>query len=122
MKTVFPSAYVFRQEKNIPGNYDHSEYAKYQLTIECNTTSEGAVDEDKIQLGPTALIKRRKVFQTNLAAIIKKHHKKFLAKLDPPLDISDDKVMRWHPAFPLDSVPEVEESELPKPPMTGWWT
>ena len=31
-------------------------------------------------------------------------------------------MLRWHPAFQLDSVPDVEEAELPKPPLTESYT
>ena len=43
----------------------------------------------------------------------------FLSSLDPPLDIPDEKILRWHPAFQLDMVPDIDEAELPKPPITG---
>ena len=46
-------------------------------------------------------------------------HQKFLSSLDPPLDIPEEKVLRWHPAFQLDMVPDIEEAELPKPPLKG---
>ena len=32
------------------------------------------------------------------------------------LNVGDDKLMRWHPKFNLDEVPEVEQAELPRPP------
>lgn len=43
----------------------------------------------------------------------------FLASLNPPLVIPDEKILRWHPSFTLDTIPDVEEAELPKPPITG---
>lgn len=43
----------------------------------------------------------------------------FLSSLNPPLEIADEKIVRWHPAFQLDTVPDIEEAELPKPPITG---
>ena len=31
-------------------------------------------------------------------------------------------MLRWHPSFQLDCVPDVEEAELPKPPLTETYT
>ena len=39
--------------------------------------------------------------------------------MTPPIDIPEDKVIRWHPEFKLDTVPDVEAAELPKPPFKG---
>lgn len=72
MKTVHPNAFVFRQEKNIPGIYDRRRYEQYQLTIEC-VPEDGAVGSRGC-LGPTALVQRRKVFHHNLTKIVRKHH------------------------------------------------
>ena len=68
------------------------------------------------------LIKRRKKFHFNLTETAKKHHKAFLASLNPPLHIPDDKILRWHPAFVLDSVPEIEAALLPAPPIKESYT
>ena len=57
-----------------------------------------------------------------MTEIAKKHHKAFLASLKPPLHIPDDKILRWHPAFALDSVPEIEASPLPAPPIKETYT
>ena len=32
------------------------------------------------------------------------------------MSITDNEIVRWHPAFVLDTVPEVEEAPLPQPP------
>ena len=44
--------------------------------------------------------------------------KEFLANLVPPLSLNDDEIVRWHPAFILEGVPEVEEAPLPQPPTS----
>jgi len=46
----------------------------------------------------------------------------FLAKLDRPLKVPDDKITRWHPKFQLDEVPAVEPSSLPLPPDVTTFT
>lgn len=90
METVYPKAFIFRQEKNIPGVYDRKTYESYQLTVECNTREDGEVErrgeedekeeEDKKEkrnafLDSSALLRRRKVFNKNLCAITRHHHK-----------------------------------------------
>lgn len=107
IKTVYPDAFIFRQER---GSSGHSE--TYQLTIECNL-KEGSNQQ------ASSLIRRRRVFEQKLCSIVKEHHRKFLAHLDPPLDIPDHKVLRWHSEFPLDSVPEIKEADLPTPPTNS---
>lgn len=54
--------------------------------------------------------------------IVKNHHKTFLASLNPPLCIPDEKILRWHPAFALDSVQEIEAAPLPAPPIKESYT
>ncbi len=109
MKTVYPTAFTFRQEKSIPGSYN----ASHQLTVECVT------ENGSRALQPTDLVKRRKVFHNGLILIVREHHRKFLSTLDPPLTIPEDKVLRWHPEFILDNVPNVVEASLPQPPFKG---
>ena len=132
MKTVYSTAFNFRQEKNIPGLFDKRN--KYHLTVECRVEDEeqsiaaaGPKNNEtkkitKGVLNATTLIKRRKRFNQNLTEIAKKHHRAFLASLKPPLHIPDKKVLRWHPAFMLDSVPEVEAAPLPTPPIKETYT
>ncbi len=80
MKTVYPGAYVFRQEKNIQGNYSNQAHNHYQLTIECDTREGvgGGASEDTVggagHLTTTALVQRRKVFNRNLTKIVRRHH------------------------------------------------
>ena len=113
MKTVSPAAFVFRQEKCIPGNYDIKRYEQYQLTVECNTSG----SEMRTSLGITDLIKRRKNFHQALSAILMRRHQAYLSSLTPPLEIPEHEIRRWHPDFRLDAVPDVAESELPQPPF-----
>lgn len=42
----------------------------------------------------------------------------FLASLNPPIVVPDDKLTRWHPRFNVDEVPNVKPSDLPQPPQT----
>ncbi|XP_060109847.1 DNA replication factor Cdt1 [Heteronotia binoei] len=111
IKTVYPAAYVLRQEKNIPtfssGGLKRSDY---QLTIE-PVLGEGE------KLSASRLLERQKVFNGNLVNVVKEHHKAFLASLDPPMVIPEEKLARWHPRFKVDEVPEIVPAELPQPPQ-----
>ena len=51
-------------------------------------------------------------FVTNILCL-----KDFLSNLSPSLSVDDNKIMRWHPKFHLDEVPDVEEGKLPQPPV-----
>ena len=82
MKSVYPNAFVFRQEKNIPGVYDRKKYESYQLTVECNVREDGRGEGGEGGggssggfLDSSALLRRRKYFNKNLIEIVKKHHK-----------------------------------------------
>lgn len=41
----------------------------------------------------------------------------FLQNLNPPVSVDDEKIIRWHPKFHVDDVPDVAEAELPQPPV-----
>nr|XP_039256651.1 DNA replication factor Cdt1-like [Styela clava] len=118
IKSVFPSAYEYRQEKGIMSYNDHIKPSDYQLTLE-PILDERECDQygtDSRKLTSGMMVKRRHHFLVQLVNIVKDHHKKFLSTLDPPIEVESDKILRWHPQFPLDRVPDVSQSDLPKPP------
>ncbi|XP_006888915.1 PREDICTED: DNA replication factor Cdt1 [Elephantulus edwardii] len=116
IKTVYPTSYRFRQERNIPTFKDGVKKSDYQLTIEPLLGQEaGRVAP---QLTASQLLQRRQVFNQNLVARVKEHHKAFLATLNPPMEVPEDQLTRWHPCFNVDEVPDIEPAELPQPPQT----
>ncbi|XP_043937638.1 DNA replication factor Cdt1 isoform X2 [Protopterus annectens] len=113
IKTVYSTAYRFRQEKNIPTFIDGMKKSSYQLTVE------PVVDENidgRPHLSATRLLERRLLFSRNLVNIVKQHHKAFLNSLSPPMNVPDDQLTRWHPRFKVDEVPDVIPADLPRPP------
>ncbi|XP_076831035.1 DNA replication factor Cdt1 [Brachyhypopomus gauderio] len=114
IKMVYPSAYVFRQEKNLPTMSTTAQKSTYQLTVE------PVIEEDGVRpvLSATCLLERRRIFHQNLVEIVKGHHKAFLASLNPPVIVPDDKLTRWHPRFSVDEVPHIQPGDLPRPPQT----
>ncbi|XP_053304832.1 DNA replication factor Cdt1 [Spea bombifrons] len=116
IKTVYPTAYKFRQEKNIPTFKDGMKKSDYQLTVE-PVIQEGDKIDGHPQLTVSRLLKRRHFFNRNLTTIVKQHHRAFLASLNPPMLVPDDKLTRWHPRFNVDEVPDIEAAELPLPPQ-----
>nr|XP_020463264.1 DNA replication factor Cdt1 isoform X2 [Monopterus albus] len=115
IKTVFPQAYMFRQEKNIPSFSSSIKKGSYQLTVEPGIRS----DQKNVRpvLSASHLLERRQIFHLNLVSIVKQHHKVFLSSLDPPMSVPEDKLTRWHPRFNVDTVPAIQMSSLPQPPQ-----
>ncbi|KAF7651982.1 hypothetical protein LDENG_00103250 [Lucifuga dentata] len=114
IKTVFPDAYTFRQEKNVPTFSCNVKKSSYQLTVEPVIQSEQ--NEARPVLSASHLLQRRQIFHANLVSIVKQHHKAFLSLLVPPVAVPEDKLTRWHPRFNVDTVPAVPCSSLPQPP------
>ncbi|CAJ1066535.1 DNA replication factor Cdt1 [Xyrichtys novacula] len=116
IKTVFPEAYTFRQEKNIPTFNNSIKTGSYQLTLEPVLHSDQ--NEARPVLSASRLLNRRHIFHQNMVSIVKQHHKVFLSSLVPPVSVPEDKLTRWHPRFNVDTVPAVQTSSLPQPPQT----
>ncbi|MEE6513687.1 hypothetical protein FKM82_021466 [Ascaphus truei] len=116
IKTVYPNAYRFRQEKNIPTFKDGVKKTDYQLTVEPLVGEEDKLD-GRPQLMVCRLLERRQLFNRNLTNIVKQHHRAFLASLSPPMLVPEDKLTRWHPRFNVDEVTDVVPANLPLPPQ-----
>ncbi|KAI8519603.1 replication licensing factor Cdt1 [Branchiostoma belcheri] len=126
IKTVFPSAYVFRQEKVSQFCRNQGEKkTQYQLTVQANLDGQNSTEarasgkpapRARVSFSSSQLINRRNIFQTNLVNIVKEHHRRFIQTLAPSPSVSDTALTKWHPKFPLDTVPDIEPSPLPRPP------
>ncbi|XP_036979445.1 DNA replication factor Cdt1 [Acanthopagrus latus] len=116
IKTVFPEAYTFRQEKNIPTFNSSIKKGSYQLTVEPVILSDQ--NEARLVLSASHLVERRRTFHLKLVCIVKRHHKVFLSSLVPPMSVPEEKLTRWHPGFNVDTVPAIQTSSLPQPPHT----
>ncbi|XP_015455706.1 DNA replication factor Cdt1 isoform X1 [Pteropus alecto] len=116
IKTVYPTSYRFRQERNVPTFKDGFKKSDYQLTIEPLLDQE--IGNMVPQLTASRLLQRRQVFSQNLVERVREHHRAFLASLNPPMVVPEDQLTRWHPRFNVDEVPDIEPAELPQPPTT----
>ena len=119
VKTIYPQAFDYHYENNVPG--DCQLRSKYQLIVESNIEENGpghSFDKKSSHMTTANLVCRRKIFNSSLHSTVMGYHRTFLAALAPPLEIADDKVFRWHHEFSLDSVPEIEEGDLPAPPAS----
>ncbi|GAB1600717.1 DNA replication factor Cdt1-like isoform X1 [Argonauta hians] len=118
IKTIYPTAFEFKQEKGLPKLGYKSQ--DYQLTVTPKFDDLGTIHKDpdsgRSVFTASSLIARKKIFHNNLVKSVIKIHKEFLENLPKPMSISTDKLLRWHPKFRLDLVPEVESSPLPQPP------
>nr|XP_019598317.1 PREDICTED: DNA replication factor Cdt1 isoform X2 [Rhinolophus sinicus] len=116
IKTVYPTSYRFRQERNVPTFKDGIKRSDYQLTIEPLFDQEAG--NMAPQLTASRLLRRRQVFSQNLVERVREHHRAFLASLKPPMVVPEDQLTRWHPRFNVDEVPDIKPAELPQPPTT----
>ncbi|XP_063044780.1 DNA replication factor Cdt1 [Engraulis encrasicolus] len=116
IKTVYPTAYKYRQERNIPNFSTMAKKSTYQLTLE--PVIEEEQSGSRPVLSASLMLDRTRTFHHNLVNVVKEHHKRFLETLDPPVVVPDDMLTRWHPRFNVDEVPNIHPSELPQPPQT----
>ncbi|KAK9502567.1 hypothetical protein O3M35_011318 [Rhynocoris fuscipes] len=112
--TIFPKAYTFVQQKvRILGNQNEA----YELVIKPVFESrEEDKDGGKNLMTPSILLERKRQFYDALVEIVKTHHEEFLKSLDPPLIVPKEKLTRWHPAFDVESCPEIKAAPMPQPP------
>ncbi|XP_038155300.1 DNA replication factor Cdt1 isoform X2 [Cyprinodon tularosa] len=116
IKTVFPEAYEFKQEKNVPTFNSNISKGSYQLTVEPLLRSDQ--NEARPALSAARLLERRQIFHQNLVSIVKQHHRAFLSSLVPAVSVPEDKLTRWHPRFNVDSVAAITASSLPQAPRS----
>uniref|UniRef100_A0A3Q2DSY1 Chromatin licensing and DNA replication factor 1 n=1 Tax=Cyprinodon variegatus TaxID=28743 RepID=A0A3Q2DSY1_CYPVA len=114
IKTVFPEAYEFKQEKNVPTFNSNISKGSYQLTVEPLLHQ----NEARPALSAARLLERRQIFHQNLVSIVKQHHKVFLSSLVPAVSVPEDKLTRWHPRFNVDAVAAITASSLPQAPRS----
>ncbi|KAK5881911.1 hypothetical protein CesoFtcFv8_020549 [Champsocephalus esox] len=116
IKMVFPEAYTFRQERNIPTFTSGIKKGSYQLTVEPVVPSDQ--NEPRPVFSASHLLERRRIFHRSLVSVVKQHHKAFLSTLVPVVTVPDDRLTRWHPRFNVDTVPVISTGLLPQPPHT----
>uniref|UniRef100_T1IIR9 CDT1 Geminin-binding domain-containing protein n=1 Tax=Strigamia maritima TaxID=126957 RepID=T1IIR9_STRMM len=107
---VYPEAYSFNQEKSTGFMYESGENRSYFLVLS------PVIPENENKLTSTLLIERKNQFQARLLDIVKHHHEAFIRSLNPLVTIDMEQIVRWHPDFKVDDIPDVEQAELPQPP------
>ncbi|XP_015522438.2 DNA replication factor Cdt1 [Neodiprion lecontei] len=125
IKTVYPNAFVFNQEK-LHNFGSSSKQDKYELVITPmvepkigrNTPDADNVlkSASEMSMCPTVLLQRRRIFYNTLLDLVKDCHEKYLLSLKPPMVIPKEKLTRWHPEFDVESCATIEKAELPQPP------
>lgn len=129
IKTVFPTAYRYAWE-HIIGRYG-KKMAEHELHMEVNLDykqdmikelgGQEEPDQEKggpnaEKLGPQGMVERKAIFHNSLVNIVKDHHKLFCSKLDPPIQVDDGNLVKFHKDFEVDQCPPIQESEMPKQP------
>jgi chromatin licensing and DNA replication factor 1 len=111
---LLPRAYNYAQEKT--RNYGStSKQDYYQLVITPNIENE-TDGVSQLTLSPQILIERTKKMTEILTDLVYAEHEKFLQTLDVPMNVTRGALKRWHPDFPLESVPDIDQEQLPQPP------
>lgn len=126
IKTIYPDAYNFHQEK-VKSFGSTSKQDKYELILtpnvqEVKSDSNERNDDNVLQtandvsMSPAILLQRKRKFYEILLDKVKAEHEQFLLKLDKPMVIPKEKIIRWHPEFNVDGCKPIEQSALPQPP------
>lgn len=125
IKTVYPEAYIFHQEK-IRSFGSTSKQDKYELILTPNVQlkdESSKPNEDNVvkaaidmSMSPGILLQRRRKFYDILLEKVKIEHEQFLLKLEEPMIIPKEKIVRWHPDFDVEGCKPIEQSKLPQPP------
>jgi len=82
--------------------------ASLQGQILCKTPGQA-------QLTSEDLVNRKQVFHNALLQLVKDQHATFLASLNPPITVADNRLTAWHRDFPLDQCNPIDEVSLPMP-------
>lgn len=111
IKTVYPLAYLFKQEKMFIDFKND-----FHLTINPNLDElELNIEKGIKEFTPNALLTRLNTFKSSLFKIVKEFHQKFLESIGLT-NVNAKDIKRWHPKFDLESIQSIEEAELPKSP------
>ncbi|XP_043490352.1 DNA replication factor Cdt1 isoform X1 [Polistes fuscatus] len=125
IKTIYPDAYNFHQEK-VKSFGSTSKQDKYELILTPNLQVKNDSNERNgdnvlqtatdVSMSPAILLQRKRKFYEILLDKVKAEHEQFLLKLDKPMVIPKEKIIRWHPEFNVDGCKPIEQSALPQPP------
>ncbi|KAK2586746.1 hypothetical protein KPH14_011777 [Odynerus spinipes] len=125
IKTVYPDAYIFHQEK-VRSFGSTSKQDKYELILTPAVQIKDGLsksNEDNVlqaatdvSMAPGVLLQRRRKFYDILLDRVKSEHEQFLLKLEDPMIIPKEKIVRWHPDFNVENCKPIEQSVLPQPP------
>ena len=125
IKTMFPDAYTYHQDKHRTFG-STSKQDKYELVLtpvvkekDGRTTPDPddvLKSQSEVSMGPRVLLDRRRMFYNILLGKVKDEHEKFLLGLETPMRVPKEKILRWHPEFDVESCKQIEQAELPQPP------
>ncbi|XP_019876874.1 DNA replication factor Cdt1 isoform X3 [Aethina tumida] len=109
IKYIYEDAFTFTQEKlKVFGVGMKKE--QWELVITPN------IDRQE-HMTSEILLERRRILFDKLMNRTKDYHHEFLMTLDPPMNIEKGRITKWHPEFDIEKVPDIEQSEIPKPPV-----
>ncbi|KPJ07246.1 DNA replication factor Cdt1 [Papilio machaon] len=123
LKRRFTLKHLAQIKQLVPDFYNYSVEKVKNFTASCQKESYELVISPNLPneiktMNLSVLLERRRYFFNTLLQMVKKHHAQFLASLDPPMEIPDDKLIRWHPEFEIEKLPEIPCAKLPEMPNT----
>ncbi|KAL2733675.1 DNA replication factor Cdt1-like [Vespula squamosa] len=123
IKTVYPNAYIFHQEK-VRSFGSISKQDKYELVLTPTVQEKDGLNEPNgdnvlqaaadVSMSPDILLQRRRKFYNILLDKVKTEHEQFLLKLDEPIVILKEKIICWHPEFDVENCKPIKQSALPQ--------
>ncbi|XP_013172636.1 PREDICTED: DNA replication factor Cdt1 [Papilio xuthus] len=121
LKRRFTLKHLAQIKHLVPDFYNYSVEKVKNFTASCQKESYELVISPNLPneiktMNLSVLLERRRFFFNTLLQMVKKHHAQFLASLDPPMEIPDDKLVRWHPEFEIEKLPEIPCAKLPEMP------
>ena len=125
IRCVFPQAFHYVWE-HITGKFGLKK-DDYELTMWPNmryaedlrngTEAEAIFNPSQLEtLSTKGLVERRKLFRRLLVSMVRDHHRNFLANLEPPIEVDETKLKRWHKMFDVETCPDVDMTPLPVKP------
>lgn len=125
IRCVFPQAFHYVWE-HITGKFGIKK-EDYELTVWPNmkyaddlrngTEAPSVFNPAQLEtLSTKGLVERRRLFRRLLVSMVRDHHRNFLANLDPPIELDEAKLKRWHKMFDVESCPDVDMTPLPPKP------
>jgi chromatin licensing and DNA replication factor 1 len=109
ISTVYSEAFELSYDRQTKMSKELTSKLEFMLIIKPSSKT----------MSPSVILKRRQEFIDRLLDIVHDHHQEYLQSRSPPLNIAKNQLVRWHPQFKVENVPDIEISPtaLPVAPL-----